>query len=324
MTIEGYVLVKKMVQKDKIKIINVTGSGRSGSTILGNVLGQINGFFFGGEVCNLWSQSLAGNRLCGCNIPSKECEVWKSIFNEAFGGMDKIDVKHMRQMMRRGIRTRYIPLLFMPGGKELLKSKVGLFLDNLEKLYLAIKKVTNSNVIVDCSKHSGYGYMLSLIPEVDLYIIHLVRDPRAVTFSWLKKKIQPDKDETLYMSQYGPFKSCLQWNIRNVLAETFWEKNKSKYIRVRYEDFTNNPKNVIQSIVSMVNEVPPSLPFVDEHKVKLGINHGVWGNPSRFRSGIVELQKDEEWKEKMKKGDKIISTIYTWPLLLKYEYSVKN
>ncbi|CAA9445792.1 hypothetical protein AVDCRST_MAG82-3308, partial [uncultured Rubrobacteraceae bacterium] len=32
---------------------------------------------------------------------------------------------------------------------------------------------------------------MGLVPSVDLRVLHLVRDPRAAAYSWLKKKPQP-------------------------------------------------------------------------------------------------------------------------------------
>jgi hypothetical protein len=46
----------------------------------------------------------------------------------------------------------------------------------------------------------------------------------------------------------------------------------------------------------------------------------VSGNPSRFRTGKIELQLDEEWKVKMRGADKNVVTALTAPLLLKYGY----
>ena len=233
--------------------------------------------------------------------------------------MENIDANEMKTFMKKGIRMRYLPSLMTQWEQKKNKPQIKPFLGNLTKLYKAIQKCTNSKVIVDTSKHSGYGYMLNLIPEIDLYIIHLVRDPRAVAYSWLKKKVQPDKKETIYISRYSPFKSCLQWNIRNFFAEYFWKKT-NKYLLLRYEDFIDNPKESLSQALELVKEKSDDIPFIDGHKVKLGINHGIWGNPSRFQMGEIELKKDEEWKVKMKSIDKVLSTVYTLPLLLKYRY----
>src|SRR5215208_4373820 len=59
-----------------VKVLYIAGLGRSGSTILANTLGQIKGFFSGGELNFIWKHALIENRLCGCGRPSQECEFW--------------------------------------------------------------------------------------------------------------------------------------------------------------------------------------------------------------------------------------------------------
>jgi uncharacterized protein YndB with AHSA1/START domain len=46
----------------------------------------------------------------------------------------------------------------------------------------------------------------------------------------------------------------------------------------------------------------------------------VSGNPSRFKTGNIDLRPDEEWKVKMRGADKNVVTALTAPLLLKYGY----
>ena len=69
-----------------VKVLYVAGLGRSGSTILANTLGQVEGFFSGGELNFIWKHALIENRLCGCGKPSGECEFWGPVFDGEFGG----------------------------------------------------------------------------------------------------------------------------------------------------------------------------------------------------------------------------------------------
>ena len=43
------------METSKVKVLYVMGHGGSGSTILGNVLGELNGFFHAGELDTLWA-----------------------------------------------------------------------------------------------------------------------------------------------------------------------------------------------------------------------------------------------------------------------------
>ena len=304
----------------KVKVLNITGCERSGSTIISKLLGEIDGFFYGGELRNIWSHSLIDNKLCSCNVLSQECSIWSEVFTKAFNGY-QIDALKMRDLISLGMRTRLVPLTFVGWGKEILKNRLKECIENLRRLYLSIQSVTGCSVIVDSTKASPYLYLLEMIDEIDLYVVHLIRDSRAVAYSWKRKKLQPEKkDKAVYMKQYTNLKGSISWNVRNLTAEVFSKSFPGKYMKLRYEDFIEKPKESVQTILNFVNEKRNSLPFVDEHTVKLGVSHGVWGNPGRFESGNVQLKKDEEWKEKMKPTDKFVLTALTLPLLLKYKY----
>ena len=62
----------------------------------------------------------------------------------------------------------------------------------------------------------------------------------------------------------------------------------------------------------------PGIVYVRE--ISLSVDHTVSGNPSRFRTGKIELRPDEEWKVKMRGADKNIVLALTAPLLLTYGY----
>ena len=49
------------MKSDKIKILYITGWGRSGSTILSMLLGQLDGFFLTGEMYQLWQSGFIDN-----------------------------------------------------------------------------------------------------------------------------------------------------------------------------------------------------------------------------------------------------------------------
>lgn len=312
---------------NKIKILNIIGWGRSGSTILGSVLGSLDGFFYGGEIRNLWNKVLLENRQCGCAMPIKSCKLWRGILLEAFHDLENIDFLQMRKLIMSYTRTRHIPLIFLPGSKLFFKSVLRDYIKNLQLLFRSIKTTTGCDFIVDSSKSLMYSYVLSLIDDIDLYVLHLVRDPRAVAHSRQKTKIhEEDKNNgrTIFMKKFNPFTSSIMWDFKNLTSDVysnFLVKN-SKIIK--YEDFAIAPKHVVQEVLELVGKQNQELPFLSEDEIKLSPNHAVWGNPSRFNTGIVKISLDEEWKQKMKLQDKIISTIFTWPLLFKYGYMTKS
>jgi hypothetical protein len=305
--------------RNRIKVLYVAGWGRSGSTILTNILGQVDGFVSVGEVNFLWQHGLIENRLCGCGAPFRECEEWTEILDRAFGGADSVDPHRMVRLQNAGVRTRHVPLMLTPWGRRRLESRLGGYLGTLGRLYGAVRDVTGSSVIVDSSKFPSYGYALGMAPGVELYVLHLVRDPRAVAYSWLKRKVQPDLEGTRYMMQRSPAGSSLRWMARNLATEAFWRRSPGRYMMLRYEDFVAEPREALGRVLDLLGE-KASLSHVEDHEVKLGVNHNIWGNPSRFRSGRVEIRPDTEWASRINPGDRSLITALTLPLLVRYGY----
>jgi Sulfotransferase family len=304
----------------RIKVLYVAGFGRSGSTLLGNVLGQVKGFVSVGEIRNIWLHGLIQNKICGCGAPFNECEMWQPALNEAFGGVGGVDPEKMIRLRERWSRTMHIPLMLAPPTRHLIRRRLAEYLDNLERLYRAVQTTTGSRVIVDTSKFPSYGFTVGMVPTVDLRLVHLVRDPRAVAYSWSRKRLQPDPENPEYMLRHSPVASSSRWMARNLATEAFWRRSKERYLMLRYEDFVAEPQRTIRRVLELVGEGAASLPHVADHEVKLGPNHNVWGNPSRFQTGTVKIRPDTEWVSRIKPGHGRLISALTLPLLARYGY----
>jgi hypothetical protein len=216
-----------------VKVLYVAGLGRSGSTILANTLGQVEGFFSGGELNFIWKHALIENRLCGCGRPTQECEFWGPVFDTEFGGQSEELASEMMRLQYSGARTRHIPLMLTEVGRQKIRGRLGKFLDNTGRLYRAIQSVSDSRVVVDTSKEPAYGYALGMVPGVDLRVLHLIRDPRAAAYSWGKKKRQPDSAEREFMHQKTPTQSAALWDAWNVAIEGLWREMAAMFLRLR-------------------------------------------------------------------------------------------
>lgn len=310
------------MQNKRIKVVNISGSGRSGSTLLGNVLGQSDGFFFGGELRSIWKLLLTEESLCACGVPLRECSIWRGIFNKAFGGIEMVNAEMIAQTIQNTTRSKHMLHRLFKYKENNFNLLVSSYLKEIKKLFFSIQSFSNCKVIVDSSKSPLYGYILSLIEGLDVYIIHLIRDPRGVAYSRQKKKIQSYEKKIIYMRQYNSFNSSLTWNIINLLTESLRKRYHLNCLRVCYEDFANNPQKVLNRILDFIGEPSSSSSLVSEKIADLNANHSVWGNPARFQTGETEIKLDEEWKEKMNKTDILISSLVTFPLLLKYGYKL--
>lgn len=305
----------------RVKVLYVCGLGRSGSTILSNSLGQIPGFFSAGELNFIWKHNVLENRLCGCGRPFHECPVWTEVMGRAFGGASRVDAEALMRAQDSGTRTRHIPLMLAERGRRKLRERLEPFLDAHGRLYEAIAAATESRVIVDSSKEPAHGFAMGMVPSVDLYVLHLIRDPRAAAYSWLKKKPQPDSETKQYMVRFSPQKSAALWDSWNAAAEALWRRTPERYMRLRYEDFVADPRESFERVLRLLGESAEP-PLAGENEVKLGVSHTVSGNPNRFETGAVALRPDQAWTEKMSPRDRGLVTALSLPLLLRYGYPV--
>jgi hypothetical protein len=304
-----------------ITVLYIAGWQRSGSTLLANILGQIEGFFSTGELYSLWDFVWRRNILCGCGARFHECPIWREVVRDAYGEGDAVDAAEMRRSALRAGSTRRLPYLYFDGTRK--RTVPEGYLRNLGRLYAALARTTGSSVIVDSSKWPSYARMLDMLPGIELKVVHLVRDPRAVAHSWLRRTHLPDRapDEHQDYMYRTPTDSSLHWGAWNVATEAFFGE---RLLRLRYEDFVRRPLASVRGILDFLGARPRRLPFASDRDVELSPTHTVAGNPVRLRSGKLHIAEDDEWRSRMRRRDAWWVTLLTLPLLHRYGYLGRN
>lgn len=304
---------------DVVRVLYIAAWGRSGSTLLHDALGQVKGLFSAGELQYVWGRSLRENRLCGCGKRFRDCSLWQEIFLDAFGGFDAVDSSRL-EVLSSHVRTRHLPWLAIADPSAELRSRLAEYLGSVERLYGAIARRSGCRVIVDSSKAPSYAYLLSLIPTIELNVVHLVRDPRGVAYSWQRRKIEPDTGEE--MARYGVVKSSLLWAIWNIgVGRVLGSRARSTMV-LRYEDFVSEPRQSLEKVLELVEESAAELPLVGDAEMQLDARHSTTGNPNRFRTGSVRLRPDRAWETRLSWLDRWLVTILDAPLLLHYGYAL--
>lgn len=300
----------------KTKILFIAGSGRSGSTLLDNLLGQIDGFFSVGEIHRLWDSGPAENRVCGCGEKLVNCPAWSNILN----AIGSTVAEEMMFLQKNSYRTRHLLRMLMPGGETWLNNQLVEQKESVKKIYQQIQSSTGSDIIVDSSKFPSYAFVLDSIAEFDVYLLHLIRDPRAVAYSWQKDKFDPGTGKSL--GKMRPHKSAALWFIWNIASEYLWRQSRrpGKYMRLFYEDFAREPQANVEKIINFLNVDEATLPFINPHEAIVKPTHSVCGNPVRFSQGATKIKLDTRWKTQMNIKDKQLVSSITWPLLFRYNY----
>jgi len=300
-----------------VHVLYIAGWGRSGTTLMGNILGQIPGFAAVGELRFFWERNLVGNHPCGCGSSVRNCTFWKRVLKRAWDG----DPPPPEEMIRWGdhLRTRHLPMFCIPGSTRYFSRVLTPYLNELSKFYRAIEGAGEARVIVDISKYPSYAYALSLLPEVELSLLLMVRDPRAVAYSWLHPKIQQEGQDSR-MKRIGCVTSSALWTSWSLSGEWLGRRRARRFALVRYEDFATNPRAAVEQVLAWLGEPAGQLPFNEDETVRVRPTHTTSGNPDRMATGRISIRLDDRWRSGLPARKKALVTSICWPLMRRYGY----
>jgi hypothetical protein len=310
------------LEEPAVKVVYIAGWGRSGTTILDNILGHVDGFFSAGELAFFWSRGMLGGFRCGCGELIRECVVWRDVLASPLGEstIGDHDPGRVVEWQRSTTRARHTWNVLRnysnPSGTN---GALGNYARMLSAVYRAIASTTGARVVVDSSKNPAGAAMLGIVPGIEPYVVQMVRDPRAVAYSWARAKHQPGFGDDRNMITQSSLNSTLHWVIWNAAAASV-RRAVPQSLLIRYEDFIAAPKRTVEEIISLVGESPASIPFEDEHRVRLSSNHTVSGNPSRFKTGVVPIRSDDEWVRRQPARARVITTSIALPFMNRYGY----
>jgi hypothetical protein len=304
-------------------VLFIGGLGRSGSTLLDLMLGNQERFCAVGELSYIWLRGLRDNELCGCGSPFRECPFWSDVGRVAFGGWEALDVLQVLSLRRSLDRNRHIPRLMGSGRNTTSDRALERYSDLLTRLYRAIRDVSAASVIVDSTKHASSAFLLARGPDIDLRIVHLVRDGRGVAHSWTKEVRKPEvTDGTAYLDRYRPARIGSRWVAYNGLFHILRRRRDLPSRFVRYEDLVRDPRGELVEIIELAGEraTLETLQGVGDDWVEVRPSHTIAGNPMRFTSDRMPLRVDDAWRRDMQPWDRLAVSAIALPLLVPYGY----
>lgn len=300
------------------------GLGRSGTTLVERVLAGLPGVCPLGEVVHLWQRDLRDDERCGCGARFSACGFWHAVGAAAFAGWSNVDVEKVLRLQATVERTRRIPRLAgnRLGGVQL--ELVREYADYYARVYRAAAQVTGVDVVIDSSKHSALAYCLRFA-GIDLRVAHIVRDPRGVAYSWTKTVPRPESDGRREMTRYSPGRSALLWSAHNAAFDLLRRRG-VPVMRVQYEEFVADPRGVTRQLGTFagLDLTTDPLDFLTEHSGQMLADlppmHSAAGNPMRFLTGRVPLQRDDGWRAALPAAQRRLVGAIASPLLGAYGY----
>lgn len=216
-----------------VKVLYIAGAGRSGSTFLSLILSQHAQTQNIGQIRDL-PEAQSEQEPCSCGRTVPDCSFWGPVIAamETRFGSGALQVLRARaQAFSKAASedTRWgdtaVRAALCEGHAE--------FLGMFGALYEAAAEQAGGRMLIDSSKSVDLCLALSLLPQVDLKILNLVRDPRAVAVSWAKVLKRP---KVLRMRTRN-------WAGRQRRLDVLRSHAPEAFLPLRYEDLTEDPQS---------------------------------------------------------------------------------
>jgi hypothetical protein len=297
-------------------ILFIVGSGRSGSTLLERLLNELPGVVSVGELQRVWRRGFVQNQLCSCGQPFRDCAFWGEVRGRLADG-GELDAAAADALSRRiykaGLR------------RPKAAGDQAAFLGHWRRLFAAIAEVSGAQWLVDSSKTPEHAAQLATLPGFDTRYLHLIRDPRAVAFSKMRRRLRPEIHwMEAYMATRSAGASAGSWNATQRLAERARRQIDRPWMRLRYEDLAAEPRRALVTLSSTLG-MPvlddEALAFLSGHLARVQVGHSVSGNPMRFQHGDLRIAADDEWRRVMPARSRFEVGLRCWRGLRRYGYA---
>src|SRR3954453_18715265 len=127
-----------------LTVVYVGGISYSGSTLMGQMLGEVDGAFYGGELRNTWQRGIVENRTCTCGAPFREGPFWQGVVQRLPFAADE-RAEELSRLHRRLTRLRErAPSSASASGRAALRRDLDAYGRVTDALYRAVAEAAGS------------------------------------------------------------------------------------------------------------------------------------------------------------------------------------
>ena len=271
-----------------IKVIYVTGVGRSGSTILDILLGNHPAIESVGELINVNRSGWMKNEYCSCHAQASDCPFWSQVRQRWEQATGLTDLQEYLTLQNRFEFRLYKPAQIRKEAQASPEAWAR-FLDLTQALYQAISEVSGKRILVDSSKSRTRGFILACLPALDVRYVHLVRDTRDIINSLRKGHEADPKAGVQHALRALPgWRTSLSWVLTNLQAHHLIRHFAAgKHCLIRYEDMLENPAMVLQAIAELAEVDLGGIIDAANNETPLQVGHTVAGNRLRMKDTVA-------------------------------------
>ncbi len=285
------------MERQKVNIIYLLGAGRSGTTMLATILNNHPKIYTIGEM-HQFLDYVFEDKDCSCGKNLSQCPFWSSILMDLeisiLKNKNNVDLSNSLE------KHHLIPLYLM--GKPIHPK----YREIIDMVFGAIQSKVDKPWILDSSKYNSRYLLLRKNKRINLKGVYLVRDVRGVINSFGKNVQTPKK----------PLSAIIYYSLINFYSQWVCSFDK-RILKIRYEDFVNEPDKTIQKIEKHLFGSSSNLSKLTNET--FNIPHIIAGNRLRSQKKLV-IKKDMQWKEKIGRGKQILYYFLTLPLMILNKY----
>ncbi len=256
------------------------------------------------------------DRYCSCGHPILECGFWQGVRarweaevrmgSEAPGlGHDPVAeyvaLQHRFERYLPPTRPLWVAQAWRRSSRDFVR-----YTRMTAALYRAVAAESGKDVVVDSSKNRLRALALVWAADVDLTLLHLIRDGRGVVWSHTKPKDRRRNPPEGIPQDFAPtpaWRVSVDWSVKNL--EAAWVAAQAPHgrsVRIHYEDLVADPAPTLARVgaatglelEAIARRVQEGKPFRAEHLPE--------GNRIRMAGEIV-VREDESWREAIRKRD---------------------
>lgn len=306
------------------RLAYLLAASHSGSTLLTLLLGAQPGACTAGEL-KATSLGDPDSYRCSCKQPIRDCECWKKIsaamerrgfpnFDITRAGTSIFEAKssYARRLLSPLYRgsvmeaVRDLGLALSSEWRHLLSDTNRRNLALIESLL----EVNRANVVVDSSKVALRLKYLLKIPNLDIRVIRVIRDGRAVSLTYTDEwNFADSSDPAMRGGGTGDHRPSPRSSMADAANE--WKRSNeasdalvaslpsSQWTEVRYEELCADPAGTLRRLATFLDlDLDPDQTLLD---FRARPQH-VIGNGMRM-DNTSEIRLDERWKANLTPAD---------------------
>jgi hypothetical protein len=190
------------------------------------------------------------------------------------------------------------------------------YLDYLKNFLSTLEVLHPSKFFVDSSKIPEIAFAYSLLPLVNLKVVNLIRDPRAIAVSWAKKKND---------AKYGLFYAD-EWIKRQQKIKSWAFNSKLPFFTLKYEDLCALPKNKLLELFKFLNIDEKNL-FLSDKAIRINwLKQHIYPPANEKilheKLSVYEIIESLDWQ--LSEHSQLVDLVFerVKPYLLEYGYEI--